>query len=237
MSKNSDFLLGATRATYFLVGATRVTRATCFLGTPLQFLRATIPPRTYPCLANTTVTTEITANNSDDSSIWCSKLWTLDRDLAQEEFCENFEFVSTGTGHERQRKQKKKLERTGKESGRYTGFTVGILWEFWLEERRVGRGVSFWMEFKLSTVAFKSSIETNADPFGGTTASNPSSQASNVQAALKSTDTSFFCFRSSHPISSWISRIVIFVALRTHSKFFTWWCNCRSVIRSLWGNR
>ncbi len=45
-------------------------------------------------------------------------------------FCERFEFVATVAGHERQRKQKKRLQRTGNERGRCTRLVVGLFSEF-----------------------------------------------------------------------------------------------------------
>ncbi len=88
-------------------------------------------------MANITTTKEKTVNEEKNSSIRYSGLQT------QEMFCEKFKFTPTGSGQERQRKQKKRLERTGKECGRYTEFAFSILCELWLEERRAGKGVSF----------------------------------------------------------------------------------------------
>ncbi len=74
-------------------------------------------------MANIMTTKEKTVNEEKNSSIRYSGLRT------QGLFCEKFKFALAGSGQERQRKQKKRLERTGKECGWYTGFAVGILCE------------------------------------------------------------------------------------------------------------
>ncbi len=50
--KIAIFRLERSERSIFLFGAVRATIAICFLGdpSPLQFLRAIIPPRTYACL-------------------------------------------------------------------------------------------------------------------------------------------------------------------------------------------
>ncbi len=65
------------------------------------------------------------------------------------------------------------------------------------------------------------SIKTDTEIFGGTTASRCSNRTSNVQATLKSTNTSSFSFHNFSTSSSQTFLVIISLALGEHSKFVT----------------